>query len=209
MNDETVIETRGDYRVRIVPDECADEPYNDGQSPLLRIEPRFEMRVTYVDTGASRPHQEDEFIIAAIQRWNTTPGRDNWNLFEKYLRAYFGVTQIETWYTDIYWYVTYDSAAWRKSIGFDGVIAPLDGGKGGASLAAYKAWCEGEVYSWVVEKRVAWRAVNPVTDDPDYAEYPDRETWETVESCSGYYGYDEYLKEEALEALTSAAGAPE
>ncbi len=52
-----------------------------------------------------------------------------------------------------------------------------------------------EVYYYAIEKLVHWRAVDPVTDDYDYAEFPDRDTWETVASLGSYYGYDYAVRE--------------
>lgn len=180
-----ILEERGDYRVRIVADEYADEPYDDSQSPLLRLDGRH---TKFVDSGTMRPRDDDDSVIAAIEHWNTAPSDRDWRLFEKYLRAFYGVTQIETWNSGSYWYVTYDSKAWRDAVG-----APA----GTADMSEYQAWCEGEAYSWVVEKRVMWSTTDA---------FDDMATWETVDECSGYYGYTDYLKTTALEALSSQAG---
>jgi hypothetical protein len=192
MTDTEVLETSEDgrYRVRLVPDEYPDEPYDDFASPLLRIEPRGGgHRAGHIQVGG-RPANADDTIEGAVQYWGTCPSDSGWKLLERYLRAFHGVTQIETWYSGSYWYVTYDSAAWREWCG-----APA----GSASMAEYRAWCEGDCWYWITEKLVTWRAVNPVTDDPDYAEYPDRDSWETVDSCGGYYG-TEWAEEAAREA---------
>jgi len=102
------------------------------------------------------------------------------------------VTRIVTWSSGDYTYVTYDDAAWREWAG-----AP----EGSANMSEYRAYAEGDVWGWVVEKRVTWHA-----DDPDCG---DRETWEHVDSCWGYYGRNgangEYLEQCARDALADAA----
>jgi hypothetical protein len=185
-----VIEERDGYRVCLKIEEGPEEPYYDGQSPLLRIDPRTR-KAEHIQIGSMRPTDDDTRIEEAVSHWATTPADSDWKLFEKYLRAYYGVTRIVTYWSDTYWYVTYDSAAWREAAG-----AP----EGSANLDEYRAWVEGEVYYYIIEKRVTWRAVNPVTDDPEYSEYPERTTWETVDSCGGYYG-DEYAEQEARRAF--------
>ena len=201
-----MLEERDDVRVRIVLDDSPEQPYDCSSSPILRIEKigYGSVRAVFVDTGEMRPHQEDEYVINAVQHWETTPSDRDWHLMEKYLRAFFGVTIIETYWSESFWYVTYNSKAWRKSIGFDGVIAPEDDDDPAKpSLEEYQAWCEGECYGYVVEKKVTWRKVDPTTDDPDYLD--EMHTWETVDSCWGFYG-DEYVKEAAREAFTLEAG---
>jgi hypothetical protein len=68
-------------------------------------------------------------------------------------------------------------------------------------MSEYRAYCEGDVWGWVVEKNVTWSA----DDDRD-----DMSTWEHEDSCWGYYGSDgangEYLRQSAREALEAAQG---
>ena len=189
---EDIIETSEDgrFRVKLVPDECPDEPFNDVQSPLMQIEGKYDgTRAEHVMTG-SRPTDADSHVEEAVFRWGS-PSSDNWPLVEKYLRAFHGVTEIETWHSGSFWYVTYDPAAWREHVG-----AP----EGSADMSQYRAWCEGDVWGWVVEKNVTWH-----TEDPDY---DDMSTWEHVNSCSGYYGSDgangRHLEQSALDALLDA-----
>jgi hypothetical protein len=179
MSFEEVIKEQGDYRVILIADEYPDEPYDDGQSPLLRIGPGG--RSEHVQVGG-RPTEADEYIEAAVQRWGG-PNSGDWNLVEKYLRAFHGVTQIETYYSGNYWYATYDSAEWRSYTGTE---------PGSASMAEYKAWIVGDVWSYAIQKRVPW-----ATEDDDYA---DRSTWEDVDSCSGLYGH-QWAEQAAREAF--------
>jgi hypothetical protein len=188
MGYSEVLETSNDgrFRVRLVLDEFADEPYDDGASPLLRLEYRHGYRAEHVMTG-SRPADADGCVEAAAERWGT-----DFELLEKYLRAYHGATKVETWHSGDYWYVTYDPAAWREWAG-----AP----EGSADMSEYRAWCEGDVWGYVVDKRVTWH-----TDDPDFE---DEDRWEDAgDSCWGFYGRaganGEYLEQTAREALAAA-----
>lgn len=188
MSYDEILDTSEDgrFRVKLVADEYPDEPYDYGQSPLMRLDyGHYGWPAEHVMTGG-RPTEADAYVEAAAARWGP-----DFDLLEKYLRAYHGATKVETWHSGSYWYVTYDSAAWREWAG-----AP----EGSADMSEYRAWCEGDVWGWVVEKNVTWHA-----DDPDYG---DMATWEHVDSCWGYYGSDgangEYLRQSAREALTYA-----
>lgn len=189
---ENVLETSEDGRFRVLLEleEGPDEPYDDGQCPLLRIEPRTYRTDHVMATG--RPTGDDDTVEAAVRHWQTTPSDDDWRLFEKYLRAFFGTTHIVTWYSDSYWYVAYDTTAWRGYCGWDdGHPMPADA----VNLNEYRAWCEGEVYCYAVERNVTWHR----DDDPDAT----MSTCETEDSCGGYYGLD-WAKECAMEAYRDA-----
>jgi hypothetical protein len=189
MSDSETLKTSDDgrFRVQLIADEYPDEPYDDGQSPLLRIGHGYNgARAEHV-MATGRPLDNDSRIEEAAERWGG-PDDDDWRLFEKYLHAYYGVTKIETWHSGEYWYVTYDPAGWREHVG-----AP----EGSISMAEYRAWCEGDVWMYAVERKVTWKPVDaPADDDVTMT------TWETVDSCGGYYGRD-YAEECALEAFKS------
>jgi hypothetical protein len=193
MSYEEVLETQGDYRVKLVLDEGPAEPEHDGQSPLLRLDRGGydSVRAEHI-MATGRPLDDDDQIEYAARHWDTTPADRDWRLFETYLRAWYGVTQIETWHSGSYWYVTYDSAAWREYAGTE---------PGSADMAEYRAWCEGEVFGVVLEKRVHWSTEDPDFDDEDrWEEIPDGASW-------GYYGYD-WAVQCAKEALAGAVPKP-
>ena len=193
-----ILEERDGYRVRLVLDEFAEEPYDDGAWPVLRIEPGnwgSSSAVTHMYEGSSRPHDLDGAVENAVWHWMTTPSDSDWPKFEKWLRAYLGVTRVETYYSGSFWYVAYDSAQWRKWACVDPERLPSEN-----PLAEIKAWVEGDVWSWVVEKQVAW-----TSDDwwPGTTEYAKRNTWEVVDSCGGYYG-SAWAEKSAREAFEFA-----
>lgn len=57
----------------------------------------------------------------------------------------------------------------------------------------YREWAAGEVYGHVIEKSVRWQRTETTEDEVMV-------TWEEVDSCWGYIGY-EYAKEEALQSF--------
>jgi hypothetical protein len=184
----------GKYRVRLIADEYAPEPDQDGQSPLLQLDYagggiwRAEHKMA---TG--RPTDDDGRIEEAAQRWGSDV-----RLLEKYLRANYGTREIETWYSGSYWYVTYDTARWRGYLCFPpGTETPHPL----VNMNEYKAWCEGDCWDWAVERNVTWHR----DDDPDAT----MATWEIVKDSSGYYGrdYAERCALEAFEAVCREAGA--
>ncbi|WP_434589957.1 hypothetical protein [Streptomyces sp. A5-4] len=61
-----------------------------------------------------------------------------------------------------------------------------------AEMEEYEAWATGDVWGFVVEERVGWTR----DDAPDES----METWEYVDSCSGFYG-GTYARQQAREAL--------
>jgi hypothetical protein len=127
-------------------------------------------------------------------------------LFEKYLRAFHGATVIKQYgpnqSTD-YTYIVYDTPAWVKSIGYDDKIAPradYDAAKA-VQMDEYIAYLEGEVYVYDVEKQVQWQATYPASEvGRDHMN-----TWETVDSCGGFYGH-QFAEEVAMEAFNNAKG---
>jgi hypothetical protein len=180
-----VIDTRGRYRVVLRVDEHAEAPYDEGSSPILRVEYTSRgWRAELVDkTGGYAPEHIDA-IVAAASRF----GGDT-DLFERYLRMFHGTRDI-VWYQSREGasYVTFDTPDWRAHLGIADDAADV------VSLEEWRAYVEGDVYGWVVEERATWHRDG--SDDT-------HETWEHVESCWGFYGR-EYAEEAAREAFAAA-----
>lgn len=166
-DDSMIVEERNGYRVRLEYDDSPEEPYCEFASPLLRYDGGRTEHVA--GTGGLCAGE-----IEHAAREHGAPYDRDFRIFEKYLRAYHGVTQVETWHSGNYWYITYDDASWRAAAGTE---------PGSASMDYYQAWCTGDVYGWIIER-----------------ENPDSGEWEDVDSCWGYYGW-EWAKESALEAF--------
>lgn len=185
---EEITSEDGKYRALIVGDLWPSEPYDDGGSPILRIETGwYAERVEQVEEITSyRVHSQ---IIEAASRW----ARHEPETFERYLRIFHGVTKVETYDArrggGDFIYVTFDPKDWRDEVG-----AP----EGSIGMEEWRAYCEGDVYGVVVEKNVTWRPVDPEDGDDTM------DTWIDVDSCWGYYGFGEYVQEAAREALAEA-----
>lgn len=166
-----------EYRVSIVPDQDAQEPYDDGQWPILRLE-RHRGQGTYVEPfNDAAKGFEDKFAALMVRSTGRLAPAE---LFERYLRIFHGVSQFRTYGpnqgTD-YTYMAFDTKAWRESVGWTderGGIAVMAEEK---PLAEIQAYVEGDVWGWISEKR--W---NPDEDQED------DEGWEAIESVWGYYG---------------------
>lgn len=182
-----VIDTRRmpdgtEYRSRLLPEADAEEPYDDGQWPILRTEWRgYQGR--YVATAfnqAATPY---------VDRFNELANRGhNMEVFERFLRIFHGVTQFHmfgperTRATD-YTYIAFDTRAWREEIGTDAEHVAKE-----KPLAEIIAWIEGDTWGIVTETR--W---NPDEDK-------DEDDWEPLESVWGFYGR-KYAEEAAKTEL--------
>jgi hypothetical protein len=182
---ETVQETET-HRVVLVADDSPHEPYNDGGSPILR----YWRDRTYGGFHAEQITNITSFevpdeIVAALQRWG---GDDDY--FERYCRIFHGSTEFD-WYTPNdrdYNYVTFDTAKWREAMGLTDEHVAKYKAKGEpiklAEMSEWQAYCEGNVYGIVTEKKVTWHAEG----------HPDRVTWEQEDSIWGFYGYEYALE---------------
>ena len=60
----------------------------------------------------------------------------------------------------------------------------------------YRAWADGSVYAYAIEHRVTWRRTDGAEGE--------MATWETVDSCFGFYGH-EYAQEAGRAAWVAMA----
>jgi hypothetical protein len=192
MRYEDVITEQDGYRVVIEADEYPEPPYFEGGAPVLRIEPSSygARSVEHIDAGTDN-RTSDARIEEAVRHWSTHPGEGGWFLFEKYLRAFYGVKHIETFYSGDYWYVAYDPTDEITRLGLEAAEATHEKWVR-TSLAEYDAWVNGDVHVVVTQKLVHW------TSDRG----TERDAWEVVDSIGGFYGYDaakEYAENYALQ----------
>lgn len=172
----------GTLRAVIVADHYAEAPYDDGGSPILRMYYDYGWRAKHVDGVSSFVPSGIGNIIKAAERW----ARDDSDLFERYLRIFHGMTSVRYHFDrDGDEWVTFDTAEWRECVG-----AP----EGAADMTEYIAWLNGECYGYAVERKVTWHADG----------FGERESWETIDSCFGFYGWTDYLRVEARGAYESA-----
>lgn len=211
MSSENVIEETANYRLTIDYDQFfTEKPWGDTYAPVLRIDLSryggYRGHAVHVDEGG-RPHDDDDAIENAVSHWQTSPADADWErYFLRYLKAYYGVTQVTWFSSDDYWYVSYDSATWREYAGITDDQLPMSEN----FLADWEAWANGEVYTFSIEKKVRVcqnrRVYNP--DDGMRTETADYESWEYVDGSGGFYGYD-YAKSEALERFNAIKGDDE
>ena len=178
MNEyQEVLETRGDRRLVLALDMDTQEPYDDGGSPILWRD---------YTRGGWHAEQEEKIssytvhprIVEALQRWGPHDIGDH---FGRYVRAFHGATVVDTYQDrDGRLYVTLDPREWREEVG---------AAEGSVSLEEWRAYCEGDVYGWIIQERVTW-----TKDGSDET----REDWEDVDSCWGFYGR-QYAEEAARE----------
>lgn len=174
-----VIETRGHYRVWLVPD-------NDAPNPRIEFDTACGA-VTLYDHDCD-PVPEPGPLDWAWDRLCATYDRDKAaETFTRYARIIHGA---EVLFDSPHrgpaavWYLT-DAEARRH--GITDKMAALK-----AERDEYRAWAESDVYGFIVKKLVHWT--------PDDTSYAKRDTWEHVASCWGFYGYD-YAEAEARGAL--------
>jgi hypothetical protein len=203
--DLDIIEERDGYRVRLQQDTDVQEPYNDGAAPTLKVDYKG-----YGCYEAEAFNKQAEPYLEAFRRlcgnYATISGPPIEN-FERYLRIFHGSVKFQehnVGRTDVYGFIAFDTTAWREEVG-----APLESVKQEDLLEEVKAWAEGDVYGYVVEKELSYEKKYFDSDGEDAGEESDTE-WVEVEdgSCWGFYGRDwaEQAAKEALEAEITHAG---
>lgn len=182
MSDDVLATTDdGRFRVRLVPDEAPENPRNDQDTCV---------HVITIDThhGKYHPVDEDGGPLAAAWEfygWNRWGGIDN---FTRYAAIYHNAIVLESNPHDgprSLWYMTGEEA-----IALD--CGLLTEGYIEAEMEEYEAWASGDVWRFIVEQRVGWTR----DDDPDES----MDTWEHVDSRSGFYG-STYARQQARDAL--------
>lgn len=187
-----VIDTRRmpdgtEYRVRLLPDNDAEQPYDEGQWPILRMETRSNL--AYYGYVATAFNQAATPYVAVFNE--LAQRGHNMEVFERYLRIFHGTTQVHvfgperTRATD-YTYIAFDAKEWHEAMGF--LPNNVEALAKERPLAEIAAWIEGDVWGTVTETR--W---NPDEDK-------DEDDWEPQESVWGFYGR-KYAEEAAKTEL--------
>jgi hypothetical protein len=176
---EDVLETAGPYRVRLEIDQDSGSrnPRKEFDHLTNVITPTQQRYISVDENGGPLQSGWDYF--------STRP--DGEKLFIRWAKMVHGATVVEDRPTEgawALWYLMPDKAAestWEP----EKVIE--------AEIREYRAWAEGEVYRYVIEKSVTWVPKENSHED----EIPDElDTWETVEDCWGLI-CREWAEEEA------------
>lgn len=188
------------FRVRLVSDESGEKPYDEGAVPVLSRDFNYYRGEFEAVNDQARPYED-----AVTEAWNRL-NRDS-DVLARYLRIFHGAYSIMEDSSSNCAYLAFDTAAWRESHGLtdeylDAHPDVLDRQKlAEGSLNEVMAWANGEVYGWVLERRLKVSKVytDPVTGD-EVRSSSGEVVWEEVDSCFGFYGYD-MAKEAAEEAF--------
>lgn len=193
MEDLDIIEERDGYRVRLQRDESPEQPYDDGATPIFTVEhSRWGgYRLAEAFNKQAEPYLD---AVAEILR------RHDMETLERFVKIFYGAARMDSWYSEGLegHYVAFDTAAWREKVG-----APEESLKEEYYLSEVRAWAEGDVWGYIVEKQLRFekRFFDPEDAEVDYG-YEDGTEWIEVdgESCWGFYGR-EYAEQSAKEAL--------
>lgn len=165
--------TDGQYRAILVLDTDADEPYNDGATPLIRTDG---YRAEAVNA------QADEYA-EAYNRFSELP--DNYEAFERYLRIFHGARNVKTYGPNRatnYQHITFDTDEWAEVVG-----CPEEHREDAADMDEYIAYLEGDVYVTQLERTEPGACGHDgCTDHTD---------WVVVDSIGGFYGDNEYTRQ--------------
>jgi hypothetical protein len=197
---DTLIESET-LRVRVVPDMDPSEPYNDGGSPIVRLDWSFRWEAWTVEqiTAITSYELPEEILDTIGKHLNENgAGVDTLTLA---LEPH-GITTVVSYNSGIYTYVTFDPPDWREQMGLTDEYLAAHPEVKPASLDEYRAYIEGECYGYVLEELVTWTRDSARSYAP---EERTRETWEELDSCWGFYG-SEYIEEEARRVFTEACG---
>lgn len=203
-----ILETAGDLRVSLERETYAEEPDEEGQGFVFRLGERRSDRVELVHHDYEEKADGDAMADALRSALDHYSSRGiDWDMVERYLRAWHDVVSFDRDELDrsgpTYVFVATRSQArtWGldpesedKSYSDGESQADIVRGSAAGTLATWRQWAEGDVWSYTIERRHVW------TD----AEGEQLETWDVVDSLSGMYGRD-YAEGEARAALASAA----
>lgn len=192
VGEPVVLDDGTEYRALIQRMDYADEPYDDGAWPILRLD-----YSRYSDVKAQAFNKQAEPYVMAWNELNDRLyGSDNlMRAFGLWVKLYHGGTRLVTYgrentrQTD-HTYLAFDTAGWREKVG-----APLENMATEDPLSEVRAWIEGDVYGITVQHR--WNPDNRL-DDPDVGWHGHGDGW-----TWGYYG-DKYAEEEAKQQLENA-----
>jgi len=196
------------FRARIFQDIYADEPEFDGGCHIVQvINGRHGLDAEMTGYGQCAEYPDGLLHSASdiIERFGHVGRMDGdmrtgIDIFERYLRIFHDGNLVEYGQnraTD-YTYVAYVTRTLWESWGNTGEV-------GKADLDEWRAYVEGAVYGVVIEELTTWTRDVPCADREGRVSDDTRETWETVDSCGGFYGY-EYAEESAREQLAYFSG---
>ena len=214
---EELLTVEGDYRAVIGYDPYPEPPDWDGQGTIVQLDSTM-----WSETTAHVMHHPDlnrrndkdrhwqsvnDFGLAALySRFNRGHYRgapDAMAMVERYLRIFRGVVGFDYFDTRGDKYVVIVTEADLTEWGFESLAdfrakVPKVENPASGIPAAWKAWTEGEVYYYRIDRRTEHKATEIDWTGSRIIDYGD--TWAEVETVHGYYGHDD-VKQAATEVL--------
>jgi hypothetical protein len=193
-----IVKENDNFRVYLEADDSGEKPYDEGAVPILSREFRgYGARWEAVNDAA----EEYSGLLNALQE------RFNDEEIERFIRIFLGAYSVKWDSSDNCRYLAFDTTAWRGHVGLtDEWLArpesdPSDLAAG--SLSEVISWANGDVYGYVLERRVVTHTVvKDATTGEVIREDDDEFVWEVIDSCWGFYGY-QYATEAAEEVFES------
>ena len=201
MTDYDTVKENDNFRARLEYDDAADKPYDEGAVPILSRE--FN-RYRYVFEGVNE--QGKAYEDAVSDAWNRFNHDDD--VLARWLRIFHGASSVLWDSSSNYAYLAFDTAEWRETHGLTDEwmdAHEMDRGElAKGSLDEVMAWANGEVFGFIVERRVKTSTIRTDAVTGDVLGTVEGEAWEEVDSCWGFYGR-ESAEDAATEAFDSYA----
>jgi hypothetical protein len=188
-----IVKENDNYRVRLEHDDSGEKPYDEGAVPILSREfGRYGRRWEAVNDAA----EDFTGLLNALEE------RFDEQDIERFLKIFLDAYSVRWESSENNRYLAFDTAAWREKVGLsdewlDAHTEARDKLAEG-SLSEIISWANGEVYGWIVERKLATYTTYKDPTTGETVRETESEDWEQVESCWGYYG-DEYAREAATE----------
>lgn len=185
------IEENDNLRVRLEHDDSGEKPYDEGAVPILSRPFRYGRWEAVND-------QANDYVSLL----NQLQDEFEEDVIDRFIRIFLGAYSVMRDSSENNFYIAFDTAEWREHVGLTDEWLDRPGNdrtelaKG--SLTEVLAWANGEVYGYILERRVLTHTTytNPVTGET--IRELDGEDWEQIDSCWGFYGW-EYAEQEAKE----------
>ncbi len=193
-----IVKENDSYRVRLEYDDSGEKPYDEGAVPILSREfGRYSNRWEAVN------EQGKDFESIISELYNRFDNEEE--VIERFLKIFHGAYSVEWSSSQDNRYLAFDTAAWREHVGLsdewldrDSDIKQDRSKLAVGSLSEIMAWANGEVYGWIVERKLATYTTYKDPTTGETVRETESEDWEIMDSCWGFYG-DEYAREAATE----------
>lgn len=190
-----IVKENDSYRVRLEHDDSGEKPYDESAVPILA---HYWRGSGYRFEAVNDAGKEFEDLISEL--YNRFDNHEE--VIERFLKIFLGAYSVEWDSSQEARYLAFDTAAWRAHVGLTDEwldAHTMERGKlAEGSLTEIMAWANGEVYGWILERRLTTYTTYKDPTTGETVRETESEDWEQVDSCWGYYG-DKYAREVATE----------